>query len=227
MNAKIIMSLFMVFAMIGVAIPSAVASGNDCGSNCDVRIPVCHDCYVMTAQANLETGHDGVEVSGTSTAITRDVKTTVDVNIEANGGSTLLEVGSAVDKPSVLSYGTFAVEETRADIDMSSLGVIDGGRDCDAYALTNLEADVHGDASGSTQAVYGETQGEGNHAPTTVNLDAVSIVTGDITNAEGGSDAKSSFTPGSVYAGVEITPTSVASFSGLEFYKSHFGNHED
>ncbi len=216
MNAKIIMSLFMVFAMIGVAVPLAAACGN-----CDVEVPECHGCYVMTAEASLEVEHGDIDVSGSSTAKTHDAGTTTSVDIEADGGNVFLEVGSAVDRrPTTLdSYSVFGGESDEADIEMDTTTVV-GGRRCIVNADANLDVETEGAFNGGSVANYGPTQ---NHHEKGISV-VQSVTAEEIEEAEGDAAANNNLIPGTVYAGVDVDLglDSVSTFAGATFYQSHF-----
>jgi hypothetical protein len=225
MNRTILLTI--VLMAMSVQIMPAMA-GSDCGQSCTVRIPRCDGCYTMTASASLDTNRQGTTVEGSSTAITRDVGTSVSIDASAKEVNTaFIAVGSEVTTNGQASYGTFDMavsrHEMEADIDMSSIVVVD---DCQANARTSIGAELEGSAiGGDVEASYGVS-----HNQVTIESISTAFVTGhdaEINDPEATALANNDGRTGSVIAQIELGTTTIGSYAGASYYQSHFGGHDN
>jgi len=206
------------------AIPAAMACQDE-DESCEVEIPECRGCYVMTAEASLSAGFwSGNSVSGSSTALKDKVGTTTSVDIDAGRYANLqLEVGSAVStRPTEIeSYSIFS-GQGMADINMDTTVVVEGRRHhpCLVNADASLEASVVGVFNGGTLATYGMTPeiGDGRMKEIIVSQ----MVIGAIQSANGNAVANNNLVPGTVYSGSAISPISASNYAGATFYLNHF-----
>lgn len=231
MYIALAIACIMVIAGTSVALASGGEQNGDggCGDRCEVEIPECHGCYVMTAEASLEADHDGIEVEGSSTVITRKVGTTTEVEIEADGGQLELEVGSSVDRhpTEILTYSIFSgnTGHEEADIEMDTTVVVGGTHRHTVECLVNADADLDvetlgGMFEGGTVATYGQTPDEDDGRMNQIMVDQ--YVSGHIGIAEGDAEANNNLVPGTVFAGVEISPSTAETYAGATFYLRHF-----
>lgn len=222
MKTTMYIALAIASIMMIASVPAALACD---GRHCEVTVPHCRGCYVMTAEASLEAGSQGTSVSGSSTVLKNNIGTTTSVDIDAGRFATLnLEVGSEVStRPTeIATYSVFDGIAGRADIEMDTTVVVKGGwhNRCLVNADASLDVTTTGVFEGGTLATYGMTPalGDGRMKEITVSQ----MVNGRILSADGDSEANNNLVPGTVYAGGAISPVSASNYAGATFYLSHF-----
>ncbi len=236
MRTTMYVALAIACIMVIAGMPAAIASGEQsgdggCGDRCEVEVPECHGCYVMTAEASLDADHHGIEVSGSSTVIQGIVGTTTNVNIEADSGELALEVGSSVDThpTDIQSYSVFSgnTGHEAADIEMDTTVVVGETHRHTVECLVNADTDLNvetlgGMFEGGSTASYGETLATDDHNMQQITV--MQVVDGHIGEANGDAVANNNLVPGTVFAGVGISPGTASTYAGATFYLNHFHN---